>query len=580
LADTPEKNAEADAPSRSLMVRSDAGSQTLSERISLAFYKLTWRTPLHSSRLTGKLPLRLLATPDDGLPADTARGKALMLRRFHYQGMEQGIADINYNDPRLPPAMVDYIHRFDWLRDLAAVTHHGEGASIAAKTAESWLTGNVKKIREPAWSVENCAWRFLNLAAFAPYILSSNDPVYRSSIINHLARTARHLDRSAPRASSRFQRLCGWTGVVAASLLLPEGKARRMVGESGLADALVETIFDDGGVISRSPQQLMEAIGILSKLRRSYDAVGEVPPEFLVDALGRAVPALLGLTHSDGGLGAWQGSGHIDAAHITALLDASGVRARPHRQALDWGYQRVAAGKSVLLLDAGPPPLAKQFSAGCASTLALELSHQDQRIVVNCGGSGLVGASIPATLARGLRTTAAHSTLCIDDTNSTAILPGGQLGKGVTEVELERRDIEKATRIECSHDGYARNFGFLHSRLLIMRSDGLELRGEDILLPAGRGIKSGRPKEGVTSYLRFHIGPNIEIAAGENERAFILRLANGTSWLFAAGGGRVEIDDSLWVDGDGKPHPTQQIIVAAETDKGGLSVGWQFRFLG
>lgn len=576
MTELPEKDAEAPVASRSLMVRPSGVSQSLSQRASLAFYKLTWRTPLYNSRLSGKLPLRLLAVPQDDLPADQARGKALMMGRFHFQGMDKEIGAVNYADPRLPPAMMDYIHRFDWLRDLAAATHHGKGSAIAVSTVEGWLNANTKKIREPAWGVENAAWRFLNMAAFAPYILSSNDPVYRSSILNHLARTARHLDRSAPRGNSRFQRLCGWVGVVAASLLLPDGKARRIVGENGLVDALSETVFEDGGVISRSPQQLIEVISILSLLRKSYDAVSETPPEFLIDALGRAVPALLGLTHADGGLGAWQGCGHIGAESVEAIAQASGVRARPHRQALDWGYQRVAASKSVLLLDAGPPPLAKQFSAGCASTLAFELSHNDQRLVINCGGSGLVGASIPATLARGLRTTAAHSTLCLDDTNSTAILPGGQLGRGVSEVGLERRDIDKATRIESSHDGYARNFGFLHSRLLIMRSDGLELRGEDILLPAGKA----KPKEGVPCHVRFHIGPDIQLAAGENERAIMLRLPNGSAWLFAAGNGKVEVDESLWVDGFGKPHPTQQILVSAQTDKGGLSVGWQFRFLG
>ncbi len=558
------------------MVRPSGLGQSLSERISLAFYKLTWRTPIHNSRLTGKLPLRLLATPADPLLADAPRGKALLMGQFHFQGMAQKISAINYHKLQLPPAMADYIHRFDWLRDLTAATNRGEGAPIAAEIAESWLAGNTKKIREPAWSAENCAWRLLNMACAAPYILSSNDPVYRSSILNHFARTARHLDRSAPRGGSRFQRLCGWVGVVAASLLLPEGKARRIVGESGLRDSLAETIFDDGGVISRSPMQLIEIISLLSLLRQCFIVTREAMPEVLTDALGRAVPALLGLTHSDGGLGAWQGSGHIGANKIEAIVAASGIRARPHRQALDWGYQRVAASNSVLLLDAGPPPLAKQFSAGCASTLAFELSHGSQRLIVNCGGSGLVGATIPASLARGLRTTAAHSTLCIDDTNSTAILPGGQLGRGVSEVGLERRDIEKATRIEASHDGYARSFGFVHSRLLILRSDGLELRGEDSLLPAGRA----KPRDGVPCHLRFHLGPGIEIATGEREGAIMLRLADGSSWLFAAGSGDVQVDESLWIDEDGVPHPGQQIVVAAHTDKGGLSVGWQFRFLG
>src|SRR3546814_10992381 len=107
---------------------------------------------------------------------------------------------------------------------------------------------------------------------------------------------------------------------------------------------------------------------------------------------------------------------------------ASGVRTRPLKQARDGGYQRVVASKVVVLADAAPPPIARVTEAGCASTLAFELSDGDERIVVNCGGAALTGATIPADLARGLRTTAAHSTLVVADSNSTAILATGSLG--------------------------------------------------------------------------------------------------------------------------------------------------------
>jgi uncharacterized heparinase superfamily protein len=557
-----------------LIVRPKGAGQNLLERLSLQFYKLTWRTPLYSGRLKGKVPLRLLAVPDDPLAGNVARGQALRMGKFHYQGFEQAIDGLDYAHLALPPATTDYIHRFDWLRDLGAATNRADGAPVAAAIADSWLIANGMKTREPAWRVDNTAWRLMNMAAASPFLLTSTDPVYRSRVINHFARAARHLDQSAPRASSHFAKTLGWAGVVAASLLLPEGKARRAVGENGLAEALGATVFADGGVVSRSPVQLMELIGLLSLLQRCYLARDEMVPAFLADTLGRAVPALLGLTHSDGGLGAWQGSAHVGAEQIDSLVVASGVRARPQRQALDWGYQRVSAGNAVLLLDAGPPPLARQSAAGCASTLAFELSHGKQRIIVNCGGSALVGATIPAGLARGLRTTAAHSTLCIDNSNSTAILAGGQLGKGVTEVGLDRRDIDKATRIDASHDGYARAFGYVHSRLLILRSDGLELRGEDTLLP------QGKPKDAAPVHVRFHLGPDIEITPTENVQTALLRMNNGSNWAFAATGGTVSIDDSLWVDEEGRPHPTRQLVIAANADKGGLSIGWQLRFLG
>jgi uncharacterized heparinase superfamily protein len=85
------------------------------------------------------------------------------------------------------------------------------------------------------------------MASAAPYLLTSTDLVYRSKILNHFARTARHLDQSAIRATRPFDKVCGWVGVVAASLLLPEGKARRAMGEHGLEAALSDLVFPDGG---------------------------------------------------------------------------------------------------------------------------------------------------------------------------------------------------------------------------------------------------------------------------------------------------------------------------------------------
>jgi hypothetical protein len=74
---------------------------------------------------------------------------------------------------------------------------------------------------------------------------------------------------------------------------------------------------------------------------------------------------------------------------------------RPLRDARQWGYQRVNAGKTVLQVDAAPPPVARHTRDGCASTLAFELSHGAERIIVNCGGAAFAGGLIPVRLAQG-----------------------------------------------------------------------------------------------------------------------------------------------------------------------------------
>jgi uncharacterized heparinase superfamily protein len=129
---------------------------------------------------------------------------------------------------------------------------------------------------------------------------------------------------------------------------------------------------------------------------------------------------------------------------------------------------------------------------GCASTGAIEVSDGPDRLIVSCGGADLAGVLVPEELAQGLRSTAAHSTLILDERNSTAILHDGTLGKGVTEVELHRQELENGSRIEVSHDGYVRRLGYMHRRLLLVSNDGRDIRGEDMLLPSQRRRKTGR----------------------------------------------------------------------------------------
>lgn len=549
---------------------------SLGDRIANHITRLTWRTPLHALRLKGRFPLKLLGVPADPVPGDTRAGTAIRAGHFLHRGLKLPLGELDFATLDVAPTFADYLHSFAWLRDLAATGSRADSAPIAEAVVRHWLGTHGETVSEPAWQADNSAWRILFWAAHAPLILSSSDLIYRSAVLNHLARAARHLDRVADKTRPGTGQMVAWVGIVAASLLMPGGEPRQVFGEAGLRKVLETSFYADGGNISRSPQAQLDAIMALSMLARIYDMRRMEVPPFVQEVLARAVPALLGLLHSDGGMGSWQGSGATPAATIQAIVDASGVRTRPLKQARDWGYQRLVANKVVLLADAAPPPIARVTEAGCASTLAFELSDGAERIVVNCGGAALTGATIPADLARGLRTTAAHSTLVLADSNSTAILSNGSLGKGVTEVELDRRETPQGSRLEMSHDGYARRHGLIHRRLLILSPNGRELRGEDMLLPAPRTRRKG--DKGFA--LRFHLGPSISASLTADKLGALLRINGGPLWQFRTSEGALEVEQSLWVDGEGRPHPTEQLVVTGIAPAGGASIGWIFKHIG
>ncbi|SCW63839.1 Uncharacterized conserved protein, heparinase superfamily [Sphingobium faniae] len=549
---------------------------SLAQRIANRFYLLSWKTPLHGRRLKGKYPLKLLAVPEDEIPGNLPAGQAVRAGYFLFRGMKQPIGKLDFGRLDLTPGFTDHVHSFRWLRDLSSVATREQGAPVAESVMRKWLAAHAEVPSEPAWRADNAGWRLLFWTAHAPLILSSSDLVYRSLVLNCIARTARHLDQIADKTPMGLPRLVAWGAIVAASMLIPGGAARKMFGEAGLKRAIDSAFHGDGGIVSRSPIDQLDGIMLLSMVAAVYDARREQAPAFLHEGMARAVPALLGLTHGDGGLGNWQGAGAIPPDRVQAVVQASRVRTRPLRQAREWGYQRLAAGATVAQIDAAPPPVAQLAEAGCGSTGAIEISDGPHRLIVNCGGAALEGQWIPRDLAQGLRTTAAHSTLVLNDCNSTALLPDGTLGRGVTEVELSRQELENGSRVDLSHDGYVRRMGYVHRRLLLMSGDGKEIRGEDMLTPAERRKKPAR----LPMQLRFHLAPGVEPTSTADGMGALLRIDMGALWQFRASAGKLSVEESLWVDADGRPYPTQQLVVTGEALPGGSSIGWLFKRVG
>jgi uncharacterized heparinase superfamily protein len=519
-----------------------------------------------------KQPLKLVAVPRDHVHGDRQRGELILSGRFTLGSAMLPLKDLDFGQVGATGALAENLQGFSWLRDLAAAASREKGARLAEAVVGRWLLAHGTRIDE-AWAPQLWGERILFWTAYAPYILSSSDSGYRSALLNTLARGARHLDSNADKAIAGIDRITAWCGVVAAGLLVQGGVPRIARGEAGLARALASAQFDDGGLISRSPFEQALLVDRLGLLRACYLAAKQTIPDGIEAAAQASLAALHGILLGDGMLSSWQGCGPGEAARLTTLIDGCGMRARPLRQARGWGYQRMSALGTILVLDAAPPPPAKMSEQGSASTLAFELSDSGQRLVVNCGGPGPIPTELPDELVQGLRTTAAHSTLVLEDTNSTNILADGSLGKGVEDVTIDRTEDNDASRLEASHDGYVRAFGLIHKRSLMLGNDGKELRGADQLMPKGRR----KIRESAPYAVRFHLAPGVEATVTADGMGAILRSRGAPPWNFRCRGGNLTVEESLWIDGRGQPHATIQLVIVGEVSALGGEIGWHFR---
>ena len=525
------------------------------------------------SRLKGsKQRLKLAAVPRDHVQGDRQRGEALMAGRFIAGTENISLKNLDFAAIGTAGAAAEQLQGFSWLRDLAAAASREKGARLGEAISGRWLLAHGTRV-DAAWAPHLWGERILFWTAYAPYILSSSDSGYRSALLNTLARGARHLESSADKAAAGIDRVTAWCGVVAAGLLVQGGVPRLARGEAGLARALAAAQFDDGGLICRSPFEQVLLVDRLGILRSCYQAAKQAIPEGIDAASQASLAALHGVTMGDGALSSWQGGNPLEPSRLTALVEGCGLRARPLRQARGWGYQRMSALGTIIVVDAAPPPPQKMAEHGSASTLSFEMSDGGQRLVVNCGGPGPLPTALPEELVQGLRTTAAHSTLVLADTNSTNINDDGSLGKGVEDVGIDRAEDNDSSRLEASHDGYARAFGMIHKRSIMLGNDGKEVRGFDQLQPKGRK----KIRESAPYAVRFHLAPGVEATITADGMGAILRSKGAPPWNFRCRGGNLGIEESLWVDGRGQPQRTTQLVIAGEVSALGGEIGWQFR---
>ena len=554
---------------------------SLSEKLAAGLTSRLYASPLHSFRLRGRFPLKLLAAPADPVPGDPHIGERIIAGRLIHAGHTQMTRDIAFREAGPPPEWLEWAHGWEWLRDLAILPDREAARRAAENLVERWLA-SMGEYDALGWRADLAGTRLLMALGHAPLILSSSNQIYRSAVLSAMATWARHLDRAARRGTEGLAQAKALCGLYAAGTLIPGSDVRASAALAGLNQLLPALVLPDGGIASRAPIDGLTLADLLIFTAGAPEALGNRAPPVFADTLARLAPALRGLMLGDGQIGAWHGGAVIGADALDRLSRKAATGTEIRRGGRWSGYHRLSAGRSVVVIDAGPPPSARLSNSGHAGTLAFEMSDGPDRLISNCGGVRGLEVPLAPALASGLSTTAAHSTLVIADTNSTRIRDDGTLAAGVEEVTLALRSSAEGQLIETSHNGYAKRFGMLVRRRLFLTADGTELAGEDLIEAAPAGLLRRRAERNFD--VRFHLGPGVSATPTADGMGALLKTPAGRIWAFKvrleSGAGRLAIEPSVWVDGAGTIQRTQQLVISGGTQKMAADVHWSLKRAG
>jgi uncharacterized heparinase superfamily protein len=513
---------------------------------------------LYHLSLWARPPAALAVAWPRAWPGDGTRGAAMAAGEFRLAGEIVRFTGPPWdgNEP-LRAEFATELHRFGWLADLLAAPGNS-GFYAAGEWTRGWLD-QCDVWAAMAWRPDVLADR---LVAWTEHFNGvARDDEFRARLLRSYARQARHLARVAAHAAPGLPRLGALRGAIVGAVAL--GRPARM--ERALARFAREVemqVLPDGGHVERSPRAQLLALRYLIDARDALRAAQHDVPAELMAAIDRAAPLVRFFRHGDNRFALFNGANEQDADHIDLVLSRAEAKGKPPASAPYTGFQRLVAGRSLILMDAGPPAGAGLDRDAHAGTLSFEMSFGKERLIVNCGAYD--GPSLDWRVTA--RATAAHSTLVVADTNSSEIWPAGGLGRRPIDVICERAEDQGSQWIEASHDGYEKVFGLIHARQLFLAADGDDLRGEDRLTgPAGQGF-----------CIRFHLHPEVQVSLIQDGAAALLRLPSGAGWRLKAQGAVMSIGESIYL-GNEAARKTRQIVLDGHVGTGGATVRWALK---
>ncbi len=538
------------------MIRASLVS-TLRHRASAMAYG----TALYQWTLGGHIPEKLAVIPPDPWPGDAGNGRFLCQDIFCLNGERLPAEGGNFEPADATPVWISHIHGFEWLRDLRAL-----GGDQGRRQARAMVTAWMDRYggwHETAWRPDLTGRRIAMWIALHDFFAASADDIFQTNYLASLLRQARHLSRALPGPLAGLNLLQALRGLIYAGLAF-EGREQWL--EQGLTLLEHETkkqILNDGGHVSRSPSQLLDAMRVYIDLRTALQA-GQYPvPDFIQHAIDRMAQALRFLRYSDRHLALFNGAQEGDDALIEMVQMIANANGRILKSLPDTGYERVTIGRSLLMVDTGRAPVWPHDEQAHAAPLAFEFCYGKERVFVSCGTH-----PVDAEWRDVLRGTAAHNTISLDYRNACEIRKDGHFGRRTRNVVVTREDISGACLIDGVHDGYIPLNGISHRRRLYLSDQGHDLRGEETLTCS---VGLSKP---VGVALRFHLHPRVQVSLIRGKQEALLRLPGGAGWRFTQSGGTLALDHSIYLSSGNRPRKTKQLVVSTTMNSDSSQLKW------
>ena len=395
------------------------------------------------------------------------------------------------------------LHSFLWLTRL----DRKNNKIITKNIIRSWI--NIFFNYDPnTWDMEITAKRIIAWSSNTDITLENSDKEYREKFFVSLIKQSNFLTKNLNNLFYDQSKIISCAAIILSGMIFEKNYSNYKIGVKKL-EKIINVYFDENGFPkSRNPEEVFICIKYLILIREWHKEAQKPIPDFLNEIISKCGNCYALLSCSNKQFPLFNGATEINYKDYDIFLKNLKYKfVNKNYEIAD--LIKIKKKKFEFFIDCGNPPpntFAKYYQAGC---LAFELISNKQKVICNSG----YGKYLSQKLTSIRRSTAAHSTLYINDTSSCTFQKNQSINKIYGNSLVHKHKVIKKNytedkdfyAISAAHNGYEKKFGYIHTRLIKISKKVDKIFGYDELK------KTKKYSNLLNYFIRFHVYPHTKI---------------------------------------------------------------------
>ena len=526
----------------------------------LSFRNIYFRTNFYNKKLATFIPDRIFYNPSTYLSA------SLITIAGDFYKITNTKPELLWKISIKEKQEFENLHSFLWLSKLDR-----KNSKIVTKNIiASWI--NTFPNYDPnAWEMEITAKRIIAWSSNTDITLEDSDKIYKKKFFSGLIKQSNFLSKNLKNLLYSPSKIICCAAIILSGMMFKEYNPSYRNGIKEL-EKIIKNYFDDSGFPkTRNPEEVFICIKYLILIREWHKEAQKPIPDFLNEIINKCGSCYTLLSCSNKQFPLFNGATEIYHKDYDIFLKNLKYKfVNTNHEIAD--LIKIRKKKFEFFIDCGNPPpniFAKYYQAGC---LAFELISNKQKVICNSG----YGKYLSPKLSAISRSTAAHSTLYINDTSSCIFQKNRSINKVYGNSLIHKHRIIKKNYTEdkdfysiiASHNGYEKQFGYIHTRSIKI------LKKEDKIFGHDELKKTKKYSNLLNYFVRFHVYPDTKIVKTTAGNSVLISLSNGEGWSLLSETNNFEIEKNIFFGNKSRIMNNESISMSGKIAEEIVSIKW------